>query len=531
MTGLPPLDSRTIAGAYERALARKPDAVAQIDRDGQWTFAESHARSLTLAGGLASLGLGRGEPVAVMLDNSLDTVHLWSGVGLGGMVEVPVNTTYKGRFMRHVLNDSGARVLVLESAYCQRLAAIAGELDHLSTVVVRGGYDGELEGLGFAVVDFAEMLAARALSPVPLAGSDLFALMYTSGTTGQSKGVMVPHAHAYTYGSREDLGTDGEDDRVLVTLPIFHFAGLLSGVYGALIHRSTLVLEPVFSVSRFWPLVRQQRITRTGLLGAMAELLQQQPRRPDDADNPLVSVGCSPLPSNLDEFRRRFGVEVTTAYGMSEIGRVMDGGPDGLVPGSAGTGRPGYELRLVDEAGRDIDGPGTGELWVRPTVPFTVMTGYHNLPEKTAETIVDGWTHTGDVFRRDDDGNWYFLDRMKDALRRRGENVSSFEVESVINEHPAVLESAVVAVPSPLTEDDIKAVIVLREGTPVEPEELLRFLIDRLPYFMVPRYLEYVAELPKTPTQKIQKNLLRESGVSGEVWDREAAGIRVTRDS
>jgi crotonobetaine/carnitine-CoA ligase len=218
-------------------------------------------------------------------------------------------------------------------------------------------------------------------------------------------------------------------------------------------------------------------------------------------------------------------------YGMSEIGAVLDGPPETVVGGEAGFPRAEYELRVVDRDGQDVATGEIGELWVRPADRRLVMTGYHNLPEQTAGTLVDGWVHTGDAFRLDDEGRFYFADRMKDALRRRGENVSSFEVERVINEFPAVFESAVVGVPSDLTEDEIKAVVVLRPGQDPDPEALTSFLIDRLPYFMVPRYLEFAAELPKTPTQKVHKHLLRDSGAGPGVWDREAAGIVLRRST
>jgi crotonobetaine/carnitine-CoA ligase len=228
-------------------------------------------------------------------------------------------------------------------------------------------------------------------------------------------------------------------------------------------------------------------------------------------------------------FCRRYGLRAAAVYGMSEIGAVLDGPPETVVGGEAGFPREEYELRVVDAAGQDAPVGEIGELWVRPQDPRLVMRGYHNLPEKTAETLIDGWVHTGDAFRVDADGRFFFADRMKDALRRRGENVSSFEVERVINEYPGVFESAVVGVPAELTEDEIKAVVVAQEGQHVDPVELTRFLVDRLPYFMVPRYLEFAAGLPKTPTQKVHKHLLRDRGVGPGVWDREAAGIVLRR--
>ena len=532
--GLPPVEERTLRAAYERVLARSPDDVAQADEGGSVTFAQSYQRSLRLAAGFGAHGIGHQEPAALLCDNSLDAVHAWSGLGLGGMVEVPVNTAYKGSFLAHVLNDSGAGLIVVEDHYADRLAAVAGDLTSLRTVVVRGDAAAAVSaGLAsrFRVVPLGELESHGTAAPAPSDAGELMAYMYTSGTTGRSKGVLISHAHAYTYASREDAERPRDGDRLLVTLPIFHLAGQWYGVYQGVIHGLFCYVAPGFSVSRYWDTIRAQGTTFTVMLGALAELLQQQPPRPDDADNPLQVAAMAPLPSNVQAFCRRFGLQAAPVYGMSEIGAVLGGPPETVVGGEAGFPRPEYELRVVDRSGGDVAVGEIGELWVRPADPRLVMRGYHNLPAQTASTLVDGWVHTGDAFRLDAEGRFYFADRIKDSLRRRGENVSSFEVEKVINEHPSVFESAVVGVPSDLTEDEIKAVVVLRPGAVVDPVELTAFLVERLPYFMVPRYVEFAAELPKTPTQKVHKHLLRDSGVGPEVWDREAAGIVLRRGS
>ncbi|MFC5063311.1 AMP-binding protein [Actinomycetospora atypica] len=524
--GLPPLEQRTLLAAVERALD-VGDAVTQTDRAGTWTLAEAFERSLRLGAGL---GAGVDRPVALLLDNSLDAVHVWMGVVLTGGVEVPVNTAYKGAFLAHVLRDCGAETLVAEAHYLDRLARVADEVPALRTVVVRGDPGDVLPRGGFRVLQLDE-IEVDAASPVRRGPDDLHAIMYTSGTTGLSKGVLVPHAHAYTYASREHQERPHAGDRALVTLPVFHLAGQWYGVYQALIHGIACVLEPGFSVSSYWNIVRTHGITVTTMLGAMAELLAQRPPADDDADNPLELAVMAPLASDVDTFRRRFGVDLAAVYGMSEIGAVLDGPPETVVGGEAGFPRDGYDLRLVDVEGRDVAPGEIGELLVRPQVPHTVMAGYHGRPDETARVVRDGWLHTGDAFRTDEAGRFFFCDRMKDALRRRGENISSFEVERTVNAHPAVYESAVVAVPSALTEDEIKIIVVLQDDAELDPAELTAFLVDRLPYFMVPRYVEVADALPKTPTHKVQKKLLRDAGVGPTTWDREAAGIRVTRNS
>jgi carnitine-CoA ligase len=530
VTGLPPIDQRTLLAAYQRVLSARPNEIAQTDESGSATFEQSYTRSLALAAGLLGNGGQAGHPVAVLLDNSLDTVHTWSAIGLGGMVEVPINTAYKGRFLTHIMNDAEAEVIVTEDSYLDRLAMVADELPRLRTVIVRGNSDaGAVLDDRFRVLPLAELEMFGTASPAPSDPAALMAYMYTSGTTGLSKGVLVTHAHAYTYASREDQERPRAGDRTLVCLPLFHLTGLWFGVYQSLIHQLPCVITSGFSASKYWLTAREHGLTNTVMLGAMAEILQQQPARADDADNPLEFAVMAPLASDVKGFSKRFGVSCASGYGMSEVGTVLCSPPELIVGGECGFPRDCYDVRLVNDEGQDVAPGEVGELWVRPDDPLIVMQGYLNQPEKTAETLVDGWVRTGDAFRTDQQGRYFFVDRMKDALRRRGENVSSFEVERIINEFPAVYESAVVGVPSDLGEDEIKAVIVTREGQTADPIALTRFLIERMPYFMVPRYLEFVGELPKTPTQKILKNVLRDSGVPSNVWDREAAGIVVSK--
>lgn len=530
MSTLPPIQDRTFTQAYARALATVRDKAAFIEPDGrEWTYAESQGRALVLAAGFEALGVREQEGVALMLDNSVEFLQALHALGLTRRVQVPVNTAYKGDFLAHIINDCDAGVLVVEERYAERLALIEDQLEYLRTVVVRGSAKA-LEHSRFTVVEFSSLLEHGRAEVVDADPADLMAIMYTSGTTGLSKGVEITHAHAYTYASREDAARPREDDRILVVLPMFHLAGQWYGVYQSLIARATCVIQPAFSVSAYWDWVRDFGITETVMLGSVAELLQQAEARADDADNPLELAVMAPLASNLDGFRDRFGVQLGAVYGMSEIGGVMFTEPEDVVPGEAGMARAGFELRLVDDEGNEVPDGEFGELLVKPESPLLIMRGYRGLPEKTAETIRDGWVHTGDIFKREA-GHYFFVDRSKDALRRRGENISSFEVERTLNSYPDILESAVVAAPSDLGEDEIKAAMVVRGGRKVDFVKLTEFLVEKMPYFMVPRYFEVVPELPKTPTQKVQKHLLRDVGVSADVWDREAAGIKLSRRS
>lgn len=533
MNSLPAVGKRTLGQAFARALSQHPNKVAYIDAAaGEWTYQQAYDESLRIAGGVLRSGIPPQRPVAVMLDNSLDHLYTAYGLGLTGRIQVPVNTAYKGTFLAHILNDSGARLLVIEDHYIDRLAHIADDLQYLEHVFIRGdGSASAIAGTGWNVASFTALTEGSPAAEEPVTAGDLMAYMYTSGTTGQSKGVEVTHAHAYTYASREDSERPHENDRILLMLPMFHLAGQWYGGYQSLIARATCVVQPAFSVSKFWGWIRDFQITEAVMLGAVAELLQQAEPHEDDRDNSLELAVMAPLASDLDGFKNRFGIEIGAVYGMSEIGAVLASDPPNVVAGESGVARAGYELRLVDDDGNDVPDGVAGELWIRAESPDVTMRGYHGLPDKTAETIVDGWIRSGDIFIRDAAGHYYFMDRRKDALRRRGENISSFEVEAALNEYPDVFESAVVAAPADLGEDEIKAVIVPRNGHDIDLVALTRFMIDRVPFFMVPRYFQLATELPKTPTLKIQKHLLRNTPIDDDVWDREAAGIAVTRRS
>lgn len=528
---LPPIAARTLTAAFERILQRSPDKIGYMDYAGvTQSYAETYRVASTIGTHLARLGVAWQEPVGLMLDNSIDFLNLAYGIGLTGRIQVPINTAYKHDYLAHIINDSGIRVLIVEGRYFPRVAEIRDRLPALKHVVVRGENFPAPDG--FEVSRYEDLLVPVEPQLRPVDAGDLFAIMYTSGTTGASKGVEVTHAHAYTYASREDSRQGPRaDDRILVMQPMFHLAAQWYGAYQTLIAGATCIIQPAFSASKFWDWVREYQITWTGLLGAIAHILDKAEPRSDDAQNSLRFLGVTPLLAgdSFYKFADRFGVQLGTAYGSTEAGLPIFSEYPDIKPGEAGKPREGYELRIVNEEGLDQPDGVAGELWVRSESPLTIMRGYHGLPDKTADTLVDGWLRTGDVMFRDGEGRFFFVDRKKDALRRRGENISSAEVERALNSYPAILESAVVGVPSELGEDEIKAVVVRKPGHTLELEVLVRFLIERMPYFMVPRYFELRESLPKTPTQKVQKHVLRESGIGGHVWDREAAGIFVKR--
>lgn len=530
MDRMPPLDQRTMGAVFDAALDRRADAPALTGAEGTLTHREAHDHGLALAGGLAQLGVVEGDFTLLMLDNHLDFAAMIVGLALAGRVEVPVNTAYKGRILAHVINDSRARVMVVEERYCERLAAVAGELEHLETFVVRGGPGHALAGGRFAVVPFEDLEEADPAPRAALEPWDPMGVMYTSGTTGPSKGVLVCHAHAYGYSTPWAFGAGGPDDVAMVALPLFHIGGQWACMYKALIGGGAAAVVAGFSAGRYWDEVRRHGATETLLLGAMANFLWSQPARDDDADVPMRRAIMVPVIPEVEAFARRFDMEIGTAYGLTE-GSSPVVCPYGTArPRKAGRPRSDFDVRIVDEHDVDVPEGEAGEVVLRPHDPWSTMLGYWGRPEATAEAWRNLWLHTGDAMLRDADGDLVFVDRTDDAIRRRGENISSFEVEAVLNEHPAVLESAAVAVASQHTEHEIKAVVVPAEGETVKPEELIAFCVDRMAYFMVPRYVEVLDELPKTPTEKVRKAMLRDAGVTEATWDREAAGIKVTRD-
>jgi len=351
--------------------------------------------------------------------------------------------------------------------------------------------------------------------------------MYTSGTTGPSKGAMITHAHAYVYAHNgHDRMRLVPEDVYYAPLPLFHIAGQWAVVYAAMICGSAAVITRRFSVSTFWRDAVHYGATAGFLLGAMANFLHRQPPGVDERASRIDRILVVPLFPEVADFARRFGARVVTTYGSTEINSPMIAGFDDPDWRSCGRVKNAlFEARIVDDDDEEVPHGTVGELVVRPRLPWLCMTGYWGHPDWTAAAWRNLWLHSGDAMYRDDTGNFYFVDRKKDAIRRRGENISSVEVENEINAHPEVLECAVFAASSEHTEDEVMATVVLKPGVSLGPEALIRFLEPRMAYFMVPRYLEFADELPKTPTGKIQKYELRRRGPTAATWDREQARL------
>lgn len=488
------------------------------------TYAEALANVRKLAAGLESLGVQQGELVLSWQANGPMAVMTFLALNYLGAVYVPINTSYRGQLLAHVIENSRANLMIADGRLIDRLARVDAKA--LARVVVIGDERTDLPGLTLidadALSNAGDEPAERTIMP-----HDTHMVIYTSGTTGPSKGVLSSYLHSFT--AATGFRNIGPGDRNLMQLPMFHVGGPYA-VLWALIYGGSSVVVDAFSVSRFWQTVRRYEITTVGLLGAMVQFLMQQAESDDDRDHPLRSVIIAPFDESAIAFGRRFAVPTYTEFNMTELSVPLWAGPNPTLPGTCGRPQRGVQLRIVDD--NDVDVPvGTpGELVVRPDDPWTMSHGYLNDEEATRFAWRNGWFHTGDLFKRDEQDNYFFIDRLKDSIRRRGENISSFEVERAILKHSAIAEAAVVAVPGAGSEDDVLAVIAKKPGSTLEPAKLIAFLQDELPYFMIPRYVRELDALPKTPTQKVEKHRLRADGVTTDTWDRETAGIKIERD-
>ena len=510
-------EKRTVGAVLKRAVECYPDRCALRYGSRDYSYAEIYSRARRMVSVMRDVGLRRGDRLLVMLPNRIEFVDAWLGTTLEGILEVPINTEFKGEMLRYVIRHSEASMMLIDASYLERLEAIQEEVGLLNRVLVVG--EGRPNVRSHVSIDRTFAVANEAADLPTIGEHDPMAIMYTSGTTGPAKGAVIAHRHAYEYAqSVVSMLEIDEGDVYYAPLPLFHIAGQWATLYAAFQAGGTAILKTRFSVNDFWEVCRDEGVTVTFLLGAMAQFLHGQPPSPRDAETPVDRVLMVPLIEALEDFRSRFGVRVTTCYASTEANVPIVGTFEAEDPRCSGKAAQGYDLRIVDENDDDVEAGVagellTGELLIRPPEPWMTMVGYHADPEATAKAIRNLWLHSGDAFRRSDDGNLYFVDRIKDAIRRRGENISSFEVEREVVTYPDVLECAAVAAPSDYTEDEVRVFIVLKPGSDIDLDRLRAFLRERMPRFMLPKYIEIIDALPKTPTGKIQKHVLREKPV------------------
>jgi len=528
---VPPRDRCVVRYLIDRMAAdRGGEVYAIFDAGLTLTYGELASRTRRIAAGLERQGVRQGDHVLAWQPNTPDMLLTFFAINYLGAVYVPINTAYKGGVLEHVISNSDAKVAVVHADLVPRLEGTA--LAALERLVVTGTAADALPAAPLPAVSFAS-LSEGAAAPGPLSRPiepwDTQSIIYTSGTTGPSKGVLSSYLHMYTNPGPESWHFITGEDRFLVNMPMFHIGGL--GLSFAMLARGgSMVMPERFSTDRFWPLVRETQATAVFLLGVMATFLLKAPPNADDRNHLVRKCFIVPLAEGALEFHRRFGTDVYTIFNMTEISSPIVSEPNPVVRGTCGKVRAGVDVRLVDDHDCEVGVGEVGEMIVRTDRPWAMNSGYHKSPEATAKAWRNGWFHTGDAFRRDAEGNFFFVDRIKDAIRRRGENISSFEVEAEIVAHPDIREAAVVAVPSELGEDEVLAVVAPAPGREIDPAALLDFLRERLAYFMIPRYIRILPELPKTPSAKVMKVELRSAGVTPDTWDREQAGIVVRRD-
>jgi crotonobetaine/carnitine-CoA ligase len=518
--------------AQAERLGDKPLII--FDGDEQWSYATARQVSRGTAAALQKLGIQRGEPVLVWLPNTSDIVRVHFGLCYMGGIFVPINLALRGGTLEHIIRNSGARTIICHAQLLDRLAAV--KLGALERVVVFGGSPEAELPLEYLPSDTLTGESADFEEPSPpIQPWEPHGIFYTSGTTGPSKGVITPHVHTAVMG-RCALRFFQGDDRFLMNLPYYHLGGALTP-HAVLGFGASMALMKNFRTEEFWDEVRRTQSTCCFLLGAVSTFLMKQPARDDDADNPLRTAIQQPLPQYSVEFAKRFGVAIYTQLDMTEMGpaimsplitdRQMRHGYCGRLENIW----PIFEVRLVDENDCEVPIGEVGELVVRCDMPHVISPGYWAMPEATAKAWRNGWFHTGDAMRRDAEGNYYFVDRTKDSIRRRGENISSAEVEEEVLTHADVADAAAVGVTSKMGEQEVLVVVEPKPGRTLDPRELLEFLRPRMPHYMVPRYIRIMEKMPYTETHKVQKARLRSEGATAPgVWDREAHGIQVKRE-
>ena len=527
--------------------AEHPDREYLRYGDGPWvTYGEVDARANRVANGLIARGVRPGEAVSVLLPNCGEFVPVWFGILRAGAVMSPINTAYKGDFLSWTISLVEARTLVIADAYLDRLAFVAAGLPLLErVVVVRTGAPADGSEPTLPWEDLDALIDGPDAEPdgIDWAWTDDARIMFTSGTTGRSKGVIKQHAADY-FSARSAVeamavGRGVTPDALagetwFSCLPLFHSNAQVLCAYPALLAGARVAYVERFSGTRFWQQAIDAGATTFNGIGAMLYFLWNQPPSPLDRAHRVHTISAAPAPKDIyHAFEERFGVRLTEGYGLTETGvaTLMDPTRPPR-PGSCGTANPGYEVTIVEPGtDRPLPPDTPGEIVVDMKVPNIVMRAYYGMPEKTAEDFRNLKLHTGDLGRIDADGYVYFMDRVKDYIRRRGENVSSMEVEKQVTDHPAIREAAAVGVPAgegASSEDEI-LVVCVAEGDPPDLVALTHWLAERMPYFMVPRYIRLVDALPKTPTERVQKVRLREEGVTPGTFDREAAGVVIAR--
>lgn len=545
------IEDRVISRVLRRQADRVGDDLFLMDESGAaYTFAEVDELADRYASALADLGIQQGDTVALFMESTAETVLVSLGANRLGAIWTPANTDYRGEWLQSTFEDMASSVLVVDRHLLPRVTELPGH--PFAHVVVNGAvastlhdpalHDSTLPGVtlpgvtlpGVTLHDLASFRQAQARRHcVDQWYGDTNAVLWTSGTTGRSKGVMQPNNVWISWAEIYDEAHRGgirPGERFYSCTPLYNSGAWSMNIYPALIAGAPVGIDLRFSVSKFWHRVRHYRAQHTLTFGTMQLYLHQRPPQPTDSDNPLRTMVWNPvIPEIHSEFKQRFGIErINGGFGQSEVmGVTLWSDGAGLNLKSAGLAddpRSIMDVTLVDENDLPVPEGEIGQICVRGKRPFTMFSGYFNRPQDTVASFRNQWHHTGDLGRIDEAGELFFVDRQRDSTRHKGRNVSGFEVEHIARQYPGVALAAAVgiAVGGIVGEEELMIALVPVDGHEIDPLEFCKFMDSNAPYFFVPRFVHVTGSLPMTPTAKIQKFKLRAAGLPDGVWDLDA---------
>ena len=519
-------DEPTIPELLARQARANPDTCFLRFEGSALSFLEADRWSDDLAASFHSLGIRAGDLVPLMMPNIPEFVIAWFALCKLGAVTTMINTAMRGPALAHALDLSGSEILIVEASLLEPVHDVRADLATTRRLIVLGDTGARSADESFELVPFPErtVIGEPSFHPPPrLASCDPAMIMFTSGTTGRSKGCLLSHRYAIRQAELmvEHLSLRN-DDVLYCPFPLFHLDGSILTVMPALVLGTTAAIGARFSASRFWHELRTFGATVFDFMGATLTMLYKAPATPADSQNSVRLAWGVPVPEFAEEFEQRFGLRLVELYGSTDAGiPIYQPIDEPRRPGSCGRVIASYDVQLFDEHDCPVARGEVGEIVVRPNEPSIMSEGYYGMPEATLAAHRNLWFHTGDLARCDDDGWFSFVGRRAESIRRRGENISSFEIEEVLKLHPDVLDAAAYGVPSELTEDDVMVAIVVKPSRALDPSAVIEFCRDRMAVHMLPRYVDFVDYLPRTPTEKVEKHTLVTRGVGPTTWDRE----------
>ncbi len=530
----------SIRGLAENRATTEPDKIFLIFHGRSLSYGEFDLLANQAGNMLIGLGVKRDDKVAIMMKNCVEWVTVWFGAAKIGAIVCPVNTAYVGEGLAYQLDHSDSSLLIIDEEYSDRFFNIEKSVPKVQQIVVRQTGEGQ-QGMGTQTRDLSTELANNSTHPPPecvLAPGDPASILYTSGTTGRPKGCVLPQGQYLVAAEQMVLNCEYRSDDILYTcLPLFHINAQNYSVLAAMAASATIVLDDKFTASGFWNKLIDNNVTAFNFIGGMPLMLwNQEPTTIDNAHKARLAFGV-PVPLEIwNEWEERFDLRIVYAYGMTEnalptLFPISDTPAIESLRGSGGKESDSAEVAIFDESGQNVQPGNRGEVVTRPKIPWTMMLEYYQDSDATQEAIRNGWFHTGDLGYLDEEGYFFYLDRQKDAFRRRGEMISSWQVESVVQEFPGVLECAAVAVPSEVGEDEILVAVVRESDSHWTEKELQSFCTENMAYFQVPRYIRIVEQMPKTQTERIEKFRLRNEGVTEDTWDGETPSLSVSLEN